>query len=241
MLTLNQEIEIFKNFSLKHRQLGSLNNFFFGNEWDIEAASKAQYPMMWVQLLPTNVEPVRGGITRKFQIDFSDLVNQDKSNENHVLSDCEQLCIDLINYLDSINDENQDIVMNIGNVSELTDYQEKRDSDVSGWFFTVELKSHQEGTSCYLPISSGNVFDNTYIYINGTTTEITSSMSILTEEFVYSGSAITITNTPINILTVFAGASVLFNTDDYTRSGKTFTFTNPLVENGDKIRITYTY
>jgi hypothetical protein len=169
MLTLNQEIEIFKNFSLKHKQLGkgiSNYNFFFGNEWDIEASNKAQYPLMWVQLLPTKAEP-RGAITRTFQIDFSDLVNQDKSNENHVLSDCEQLCIDLINYLDSINSENQDIIMNIGNVSEITDYQEKKDNDVSGWFFTVEIKSHQEGTSCNLPINSGNIFDENYIYVGG--------------------------------------------------------------------------
>lgn len=170
MLTLNQEIEIFKNFSLNHKQLGkgtSQNNFFFGNEWDVEASAKAQYPLMWVSVLPTSVDAQNGTIIRKFQVDISDLVSLDIANQNHVLSDCEQICLDCINYLDFINGNNPNIIMNIGNVSELTDYVEKRDSMVTGWYFTVELRSHQEGTSCYLPIENGTILDSNYIYVGG--------------------------------------------------------------------------
>lgn len=170
MLTLNQTIEIFKNFSLKHKALGkgtSQNNFYFGNEWEVEAASKVQYPLMWVSLLPTKAQS-NGLITRKFQIDFSDLVKLDESNENHVLSDTEAICFDLINYLNQISNEGE-IIIAIGEPSEITDYTEKRDSAVSGWYFTIEISSHLENASCNLPIIAGDIFDGNYIYLSGST------------------------------------------------------------------------
>lgn len=242
MLTLNQTIEILKNFSLKHKQLGkgtSSAHFYFGDKWEVNDNDDLLYPLMWVSLLPTQTDK-SGLVTRKFQIDISDKVNLDESNETHVLSDTESICFDLLNYLEQVAD-GQEIGMLFGNTSELTDYTEDRDDTVSGWFFTVEIKAHQQSTSCYLPIVNGNILDDNYIYVGGTYTPITNTMSILTEEFIYGTDPVVLSNTPTNILTVFAGASVLFNTDDYTRSGATFTITNPLVENGDKIRITYTY
>lgn len=170
MLTLNQTIEILKNFSLKHKQLGrgtSNSHFYFGDKWEVNANDDLHYPLMWVSLLPT--QPDKSGlVTRKFQIDISDKVNKDESNETHVLSDTESICFDLLNYLEKIADASE-ISMLFGNTSELTDYTEDRDDMVSGWFFTVEIKSHQQGSSCNLPITSGNIFDDNYIYVGGTT------------------------------------------------------------------------
>jgi len=178
MLTLNQTIEILKNFSLKHKQLGkgtSSAHFYFGDKWEVNANDALLYPLMWVSLLPT-VPDKSGLVTRKFQIDISDKVNKDESNETHVLSDTESICFDLLNYLEQIADASE-IGMLLGNTSELTDYTEDRDDMVSGWFFTVEIKSHQQGTSCNLPINSGSILDSTYIYVgadlaNGFTVEI---------------------------------------------------------------------
>lgn len=242
MLTLNQTIEILKNFSLKHKQLGkgtSNKHFYFGDKWEVNDNDDLNYPLLWVSLLPTQTDK-SGLVTRKFQIDISDKVNPDESNETHILSDTESICFDLLNYLEQVAD-GQEIGMLFGNTSELTDYTEDRDDMVSGWFFTVEIKAHQEATSCYLPIVNGNILDDNYIYVGGTYTPITNTMSILTEEFTYAGSPLTLAHTPTNILTVFADASIQFETADYTLSGSTITPTSPIVENGTIIRITYTY
>lgn len=170
MLTLNQTIEILKNFTFKHKQLGkgqNNNHFYFGDKWEVNDNDDLEYPLMWVSLLPT-VPDKSGLITRKFQIDISDKVNTDESNETHVLSDTESICFDLLNYLEQIADASE-IGMLFGNTSELTDYTEDRDDMVSGWFFTVEIKTHQQGTSCNLPMLSGNVLDDNYIYVGATT------------------------------------------------------------------------
>jgi hypothetical protein len=166
MLTLNQTIEIFKNFSLRHKSLGknqTTSNFYFGDPWEVDASFAPTYPFMLVTLLPTAYDK-SGLITRKFQIDISDKVKLDETNENHVLSDVEQICFDLFNYLEQLADSG-DIGINIGNVSELTDYTEGRDDSVSGWYFTIELKSHQQETSCNLPIFNGNILDSNYVYV----------------------------------------------------------------------------
>jgi len=178
MLTLNQTIEILKNFSLKHKQLGkgtSNAHFYFGDKWEVNDNDDLLYPLMWVSLLPTQTDK-SGLVTRKFQIDISDKVNLDESNENHVLSDTESICFDLLNYLEQVADTD-DIGLLFGNTSELTDYTEDRDDMVSGWFFTVEIKTHQNNTSCNLPINAGSILDDTYIYVgadlaNGFTVEI---------------------------------------------------------------------
>lgn len=242
MPTLNQTIEIFEQFSYKHKAIGknlSRNNFFFGDSWEVGASGNIQYPLVWLSKLPTTYDK-SGMVIHKFQVDISDKVNSDESNETNVLSDTEQWCFHLVDYLEMIADS-QDFIINIGSVSEITDYTEKRDDRVSGNYFTVEIKSHNSNNSCNLPIFDGTIFNENYIYLNGSITPITASMNIITETFIYGTDALVLANTPIDILTVFAGASILFVTDDYTLTGSTFTITNPLVENGDKIRITYTY
>jgi hypothetical protein len=102
----------------------------------------------------------------KFQVDISDKVNNDESNETNVLSDTEQYCFHLIDYIEKVADLN-DFVINIGSVSEITDYTEKRDDKVSGNYFTVEIRSHNLNNSCVLPVFDGTIFRDEYIYIGG--------------------------------------------------------------------------
>lgn len=163
MLTLNQTIEILKNFTSKHKQL---NSFYFGDKWEVGASDNIQYPLLWCSL--QNVAMTDNVVERRFLIDISDKVNLDESNENHVLSDCEQIAFDLLNYLEQISD-NEDIGLRISRNTQLTDYTEDRDDMVSGFFFEITLSSHIAGFSCNLPINSGNIFDGNYIYVGGQT------------------------------------------------------------------------
>ncbi len=161
MLTLNQTIEILKNFSSKHK---SLNSFYFGDKWEVGASSPIQYPLLWCSLTSSSI--TNNVIERKFVIDISDKVNLDESNETHVLSDCEMIAYDLLNYLEQISDTGE-IGIKIQPNTSLTDYTEDRDDMVSGWFFEVSISSHIGNYSCGLPINTGNIFDNNYIYIDG--------------------------------------------------------------------------
>ena len=163
MLTLNQTIEILKNFTSKHKQL---NSFYFGDKWEVGASENIQYPLLWCSL--QNVAMTDNVVERRFLIDISDKVNLDESNENNVLSDCEQIAFDLLNYLEQISD-NEDIGLRISRNTQLTDYTEDRDDMVSGFFFEITLSSHIAGFSCNLPINSGNIFDGNYIYVGGQT------------------------------------------------------------------------
>lgn len=172
MLTLNHKIEILKNFSLKHKALGKNqkeSNFYFGDPWERDVNFLPTYPFFNATLSKTSYDK-SGMITRSFQIDVSDKVKKDESNENHALSDVEQICFDFFNYIEQVSDTDG-VGLILGEISELTDYTEGHDDDVSGYFFTIELKSHQEGTSCSLPIFDGNIFDKAnYIYVGGSNT-----------------------------------------------------------------------
>jgi len=168
MPTLNQTIEIFEQFFFKHKAFGknqSRSNFFFGDNWEVGASGGLQYPLGWVSKLPTTYD--KSGMTvHKFQVDISDKVNNDESNETNVLSDTEQYCFHLIDYIEKVADLN-DFIINIGSVSEITDYTEKRDDKVSGNYFTVEIRSHNLNNSCVLPVFDGTIFRDEYIYIGG--------------------------------------------------------------------------
>ena len=168
MPTLNQTIEIFEQFFFKHKAFGknqSRSNFFFGDNWEVGASGGLQYPLGWVSKLPTTYD--KSGMTvHKFQVDISDKVNNDESNETNVLSDTEQYCFHLIDYIEKVADLN-DFIINIGSVSEITDYTEKRDDKVSGNYSTVEIRSHNLNNSCVLPVFDGTIFRDEYIYIGG--------------------------------------------------------------------------
>lgn len=165
MLTLNQNIEILKNFSLKHK---SLNSFYFGDEWETDSTITPVYPMMNAILQGSDI--TNGMVSRRFLIIISDLVNKDESNENHVLSDCELICYDLIHYLENIQNANSIPTFKASQDGTLTDFTERNDDEVSGFFFEITLSSYVSNYSCNLPIDAGSILDNSYVYIGGSTT-----------------------------------------------------------------------
>ena len=236
MLTLNQDVEIFKNFVLKHK---GINTFYFGDEWEADSSVNIVYPFMNVILQGSKNE--KGLVSRTYLVIVSDLVNKDESNETQVLSDTEQLCFDLPYYLRGVSNSGLLGAFQYNANISLTDFTERNDDMVSGHYFDLTISSYIGNNACNLPINAGNILDHDYIYVGGIYTPITSTMNITTETFTYAGSPITLANTPIDILTVFADASVQFLTADYTQAGAVITPTSPIVENGTIIRITYTY
>lgn len=164
MLTLNQEVELLKNFALKHK---GINTFYFGDEWETSLGENINYPLMIATLQGTTIS--NGNVTRNYLIIISDLVNLDESNETQVLSDIELTCMDLPNYLRQVSNGGLLGSFKCTQDISLTDFTERGKDSVTGHFFDLALTSHMGNYSCNLPIASGNILDGNYIYVGGTT------------------------------------------------------------------------
>lgn len=162
MLTLNQDRELFNNFAIKHE---GINSFYFGDEWQTDTTIDIVYPLMNAILQGSKLE--NGMVTRNYLIILSDLVNVDKSNEIQVLSDLELVCMDLPHYLLGVSKSGLLGAFKVNENISITDFSERNSNMVSGHFFDLSISSHIGNYSCNLPIASGNILDNNYIYVGG--------------------------------------------------------------------------
>jgi hypothetical protein len=177
MLTLNQDIELFKNFALKHK---GINSFYFGDESEADTNVEIIYPFMNVILQGSSI--AEGVVSRKYMIVISDLVNKDISNVNQILSDVERLCYDVPNYLRQVRNSGYLGAFKFDANISLTDFTERNDDDVSGHFFDLTISSAIGNDSCVLPINSGNILDNNYIYVGGTINQIVGNFQVLIQD-----------------------------------------------------------
>ena len=177
MITLNQDIELFKNFALKHK---GINSFYFGDESEADTNVEIVYPFMNVILQGSSI--TEGVVSRKYMIVISDLVNKDISNVNQVLSDTERLCYDVPNYLRQVSNSKLLGPFKFDANISLTDFTERNDDDVSGHFFDLTISSAIGNDSCNLPINSGNILDNNYIYVGGTINQIVGNFQVLIQD-----------------------------------------------------------
>jgi hypothetical protein len=177
MLTLNQDIELFKNFALKHK---GINSFYFGDESEADTNIEIVYPFMNVILQGSSI--AEGVVSRKYMIVISDLVNKDISNVNQILSDVERLCYDVPNYLRQVRNSGYLGAFKFDANISLTDFTERNDDDVSGHFFDLTISSAIGNDSCVLPINSGNILDNNYIYVGGTINQIVGNFQVLIQD-----------------------------------------------------------
>lgn len=173
MITLNQDIELFKNFALKHK---GINSFYFGDESEADTNVEIVYPFMNVILQGSSVTD--NVVSRKYMIVISDLVNKDISNINQVLSDTERLCYDVPNYLRQVRNSGYLGAFRFDPNIALTDFTERNDDDVSGHYFDLTISSAVGNDGCNLPIDSGNILDNNYIYVGGTINQIVGNFQV---------------------------------------------------------------
>ena len=173
MITLNQDIELFKNFALKHK---GINSFYFGDESEADTNVEIVYPFMNVILQGSSVTD--NVVSRKYMIVISDLVNKDISNINQVLSDTERICYDVPSYLRQVRNSGYLGAFRFDPNIALTDFTERNDDDVSGHYFDLTISSAVGNDGCNLPIDSGNILDNNYIYVGGTINQIVGNFQV---------------------------------------------------------------
>lgn len=162
MLTLNQDIELLEQFAIKHK---AINSFYFGNESEADTDIEIVYPFMNAILQSAVMD--KGMVTRTYLIIISDLVNKDLSNLNHVISDTERICWDLPLYMRQVSNSGLigsfKVNMNVSVTHDIA----RNDDDVASNYFDLTISSPIGNDSCNLPINSGNILTNNYVYIGG--------------------------------------------------------------------------
>lgn len=241
-ITLNNLVTYIETFATNHKQIKS---FFFGDIWEYVGEKNDLFTVFTCTLLGSNLSKGVEGTT--FQFGVFDYVAKDKDNEVEVLSDTKRIAKDFISYLNSPIFED----LKIDITADLTDYSEKFNHQLSGWFFNVTIKQPFETDLCSIPMTSIPSYPNMNVvtvtdlngtllyYLNmGTTIAINNTMDTA-ENYTVTGLTQTILQTPVFIYGVFLNGQRLTVTTDYTVAGTTITFVNALA--ADLVTIVYSY
>jgi len=143
MITLNQFTALLNTMSNAHEQL---KTFGEGDVWEIGASSPVQYPLMWVMPQPSST--AQKLLNMKFSLIFADIVFHDKSNEQDVLSDTQQIALDILAQLNA-PDYADDFILDPN--AQLTPFTEKFDNDVAGWKVDINIKVNYLSDRCAVP------------------------------------------------------------------------------------------
>ena len=153
----------FKNYNNTIDTLKQLGSYQFqiqtvttGDLYEIDLEKNTLYPLMHIN--PVNAVAQNNQMTLNFQIFIMDLVFPDLSNEQEVLSDCLQICNDLIGTFkngESLLLSNQGLddipkYFTDGDIS-LEPFTEKFDNAPTGWVFTLPVIIENEYNTCIAP------------------------------------------------------------------------------------------
>ena len=165
--TYNNVVNTLKNIGDNHYQIKTTTT---GDIWEVNLAKNELFPIMHIN--PTNVVTGQSQLNYNFQIFVMDLVSEDLgwtntaiqssvnlTNEQEVLSDCLQICTDIIGMLrhgtqqsmQGVNDINEAKYWIDGEMT-LDPFNERFDNLVAGWVFSISVVVHNDFQSCDIPM-----------------------------------------------------------------------------------------
>lgn len=136
----------------------NINQYGFGQLYNENGEPKAKqvYPGLWVNPTQTNVNEY--ALTRSYQILIYDLTfvsSSGESNQNKVISDCEEIAFRLIRFLRLKSD-----LFTINGVPTVVPFTDRFLDDVSGVILTVDVDFNAESSDCEDPDYSFNIKSN---------------------------------------------------------------------------------
>jgi hypothetical protein len=136
----------------------NVNQYGFGQLFNENGEPKVKqiYPGMWVNPVTTSVDEY--ALTRNYQIIIYDLIfdsNAGVSNQNLVVSDCEEIAFRLIRFL-RLNSELFDITL----TPTVTPMSDKWLDDVSGVIVDISINFNAESSDCEDPNYNFNIKSN---------------------------------------------------------------------------------
>jgi hypothetical protein len=136
----------------------NLNQYGFGQLYNQNGEVKTSqvYPGMWVNPVNTSVQDY--ALVRRYQILIYDLVYQadNGTNQNLVISDCEEIAFRLIRFLKDKSD-----IFNVSGVPTVQPFSDRWLDDVSGVIVDIDVEFNAEHSNCEDPDYSFNIQNNT--------------------------------------------------------------------------------
>jgi len=126
----------------------NLTQYGFGQLYNQNGEPKAtqRYPGLWCNPVSTTFNNNQYALNRTYQFLIYDIVNGDRSNENSIISDCEEYAFRLCRFL--MNKSDAFII--VGNPV-ITPFSDKFLDDVSGVIVDVVVEFAGESSDCEDP------------------------------------------------------------------------------------------
>lgn len=143
MLTINQIKRKLKEIQENHLRL---NSFYFGDFSSIGASEPHRYSLLAADLLPGTL--IKGIRQSRLILVVADLVNEDESNKNEVLSDTERDLLDVYSQLWEYLEVNGIELMRDGTI---TDFSDRWDDNVAGHQIEITIQQFFANDRCQIP------------------------------------------------------------------------------------------
>ena len=170
MFSLNTFVSILNTLAKAHEQImsfgegdvweiGVSNTIYKQPAWAIPAASNTvAYPLMWVVPNGFTTKGATDGAWEamtKYSLVFADIVYEDKSNEQDVLSDTQQIAFDILAQLKGVGNESQNYGtadnFELDPAIQFTNFTEKFDDLTAGWKVDIIIRINYLADRCAVP------------------------------------------------------------------------------------------
>lgn len=135
----------------------NLNQYGFGQLYNEngEAKVKQVYPGLWCNPVNTQVDLYQ--LTRNYQILIYDIpfIDDNGSNQNKIISDCEEIAFRLIRFLRDKSD-----IFDVSGTPTVTPFTDRFLDDVSGVIIDISVLFNAESSNCEDPDYSFNIQSN---------------------------------------------------------------------------------
>jgi hypothetical protein len=160
MYTHNQIIQLLKSIAINHEQINSIG---FGNIYENESdrlliykkpdTNTPVYPLLWADVKSAKVIKLESQTI--YTIYMMDIINKDNSNQNEVLSDMQQVMLDIIAYL---QDPAFDELFFVDISSTMNPFIDNLGDEVAGWQMDLTFRVPYLADRCAIPLTNNNEF-----------------------------------------------------------------------------------
>ena len=169
--TYNNAINTLKELGAQHLQIATTTT---GDIYDIDLEKNTLFPLLHIN--PVNVSTGQSQLTYNFQLFIMDAVSQKEnwteanlqsannlSNEQEVLSSCLQICVDIIGMMRHSKwqgagevDIDDPVYFTEGEYT-LEPFQERFDSLLTGWVFSIGIVVQNDFQTCTIPVANNPI------------------------------------------------------------------------------------
>jgi len=143
MFSLNQFIDYLRLLADAHKQI---KTFGTGEIWEISASDPEVYPLLWC--VPQDFSTTVKEATTQYSLIFADIVYEDRSNEQEILSDQQQVALDIWAQLNA-NDNAESFI--VSPTAKFTHFIDSGTDSMAGWKVDITVRIFFAADLCAVP------------------------------------------------------------------------------------------